>query len=203
MSVSVFVFQIRMSVEYHERTFSFQISHKVRYIYIRRDAHQHMYMIRTCFCFMYFYSFHFAQFSQYLSHICFYLPVYNLPSILRGQILYGTYNSTSNVLNYYCQSFWPISLVFFCCGWRTASIIPQGDCLHLKIFYFTSSAGGLFSLKATKKKVPRNQGLSAGVVKLTSKDVLIVQKCNLTNHAKGVYVIRNLLRYGINTKCWM
>ena len=85
MSVSVFVFQIRMSVEYHERTFSFQISHKVRYIYIRRDAHQHMYMIRTCFCFMYFYSFHFAQFPQYLSYICFYLPVYNLPSILRGK----------------------------------------------------------------------------------------------------------------------
>ena len=60
MSIPIFVFQIRMSVEYHERTFSFQISHKVRYIYIRRYAHQHMYMIRARFCFMYFYPSHFT-----------------------------------------------------------------------------------------------------------------------------------------------
>ena len=50
------------------------------------------------------------------------------------------------------------------------------------------------------KKVPRNQGLSAGVVKSTPKDVLIVQNATRKITAKPCMKSAVCLRYGIKAK---
>ena len=47
------------------------------------------------------------------------------------------------------------------------------------------------------------QGLLCQGAKLLHRFGIIVQKSNITNHDKGVYEIRNSLRYGIGTKCRM
>lgn len=49
MPVPIFVFQIRVPVEYHQGTFSLQIPYKLRYAEVRWDTHEHMDMIRARF----------------------------------------------------------------------------------------------------------------------------------------------------------
>ena len=60
MSVSILVLQIRMSIKYHQRTFSFQISHYFRYTVLRWYTRKHMNIIwHTLYCY-YFYTFSFT-----------------------------------------------------------------------------------------------------------------------------------------------
>ena len=47
MTISIFIFQICMSIENHQCTFSFQESYELRYTQTGRNFNKHMNMIRT------------------------------------------------------------------------------------------------------------------------------------------------------------
>lgn len=53
MSISILIFQICMSIKYHQRTLSFQIPHKLCHTYVWWYFHQHVYVVWACFCFDY------------------------------------------------------------------------------------------------------------------------------------------------------
>ncbi len=61
VTVSIFVLQVRMTVEYHQITFSLQIPHELRHAQIRWDTHQHVDVIRTCVRFQ---NLHFLLLAQ-------------------------------------------------------------------------------------------------------------------------------------------
>ena len=63
MPVAIFVLQIGVPVEDHQRALPFQIPHKLYYTQIRRYLHKHVYVVGTCFCFDDIYFFLFAQSS--------------------------------------------------------------------------------------------------------------------------------------------
>jgi len=57
VTIPVFVFQIGVSVEYHQTAFPFEIPHELRYTQTGWNAHQHMDMIRARLCFYDFHTF--------------------------------------------------------------------------------------------------------------------------------------------------
>ena len=77
----ILVFKICMPIEYHQRTFSLEISHELCYTYMRWNTYEHMDVVRTRLCFYYFHPFLCAQFPQYFSDIFSYLSVYLFSSI--------------------------------------------------------------------------------------------------------------------------
>ena len=87
-----------MPIEYHQRTFSLEISHELCYTYMRWNTYEHMDVIRTCLCFYYFHPFLCAQFPQYFSDIFSYLSVYLFSSIFR------------------CEDYMILASVFWVCG---------------------------------------------------------------------------------------
>ena len=60
MTVAILVFQLCMTVKDHQRTFTLQITYKLRYTQIRGNTHQHMNMIWTQLGFFDYNSFTFA-----------------------------------------------------------------------------------------------------------------------------------------------
>ena len=60
MTVAILVFQLSMTVKDHQRTFTLQITYKLRYTQIRGNTHQHMNMIWTQLGFFDYNSFTFA-----------------------------------------------------------------------------------------------------------------------------------------------
>ena len=85
MTISILILQIRMPIEYHQRTFSLQISHYWGYTKLRWYSDKHMYMIWTTFRLYYFNSFSVTQFSQYLAYIRSDISIYNFSSIFGGK----------------------------------------------------------------------------------------------------------------------
>ena len=81
--VSIFVFQVRVTVEYHQRTFSLQIPHELRHAQVRRDAHQHVDVIRTCVRFQNLHLLLFAQRPEDFPDACFDLTVHSLSTKFR------------------------------------------------------------------------------------------------------------------------
>ena len=57
MPISILVLEICMPIEYHERTLSFQIPHKVTYPYIGWYTYQHMDVIDARLCLYDFHTF--------------------------------------------------------------------------------------------------------------------------------------------------
>ena len=68
-AISVCKLHIAPLLIYHQRTFSFQISHESRNAHFGRDCHHYMYMIWTYFAFYYFNSFPFTQLSYDFSYL--------------------------------------------------------------------------------------------------------------------------------------
>ena len=60
MSIAILILQICMSIEYHQRTLSFQISHYFRYTVLRWYTRKHMNIIWHTLCCYYFYTFSFT-----------------------------------------------------------------------------------------------------------------------------------------------
>ena len=60
MTVSIFVFQICMSIKNHQTALSFEKPHYLSNAILRRDFNEHMYMIGTRFRFYYVYTFLFT-----------------------------------------------------------------------------------------------------------------------------------------------
>lgn len=82
MSVSIFVFQVCMSVEYHQCAFSLQISYKSRNTLLWRNHDQHMNMVAHQMPFYNFYPLVSTQGSQYFSYVISQLIVDHFSSIL-------------------------------------------------------------------------------------------------------------------------
>ena len=63
MPVPIFVFQIRVSVKYHQATLALQIPHILGHTHVRWDRYKHVDMIWAAFRFQYLDPFSFTQFS--------------------------------------------------------------------------------------------------------------------------------------------
>lgn len=50
MPASVFVFQIGVSIENHQRAFPFEKTHELRYAQARRNTYQHVNVVRARLC---------------------------------------------------------------------------------------------------------------------------------------------------------
>ena len=85
LAVPVFVFEVCMAVEYHQRTFSFQIPHKRWHAEFWRDAHQHVDMVRAGLCFKYFYVFVGAKRSYDFPYVHFDFPIYGSSAVFGGK----------------------------------------------------------------------------------------------------------------------
>ena len=85
MAIDELVAQMRKTLEYHQRTLSFQISHYLRHAIFWRNLDAHMDMVHTRICFNYLYSFVFTQFSQNFSYRPAIPSVYQLTSELRSE----------------------------------------------------------------------------------------------------------------------
>ena len=72
---------MHMSFKYHQRAFSFQISHYLRNTILQWYSHKHVYMIRASFCFYYLNSFSLTQLAENSSYICPQLIIYNFSPI--------------------------------------------------------------------------------------------------------------------------
>ena len=83
MAISILVFQICVSVKYHQTALSFQVSHKLRYTQLGWNRYKHMHMIFAKLCLVYLYTFLLTQLSQYHSNIFVYLSIYHLSAIFR------------------------------------------------------------------------------------------------------------------------
>lgn len=81
MTVSVLVLQIRKPVKYHQRAFSFQISHYIRNRHLGRYADQHVDVIGASFCFNDFYSLLLARLPKDSSYLSAQLSVYYLSAV--------------------------------------------------------------------------------------------------------------------------
>ena len=64
MAIAELVAQMRETLEYHQGTLPFQISHHLRHAILGWNLDAHMDMVHTRICFHYLYSFVFTQFSQ-------------------------------------------------------------------------------------------------------------------------------------------
>ena len=71
MSVPILALQVCVLIEYHQCTFTLQISHKLRYCHMWRYFDQHMYVIRAALCFYDIDVSILTQLSQYLSYVRF------------------------------------------------------------------------------------------------------------------------------------
>ena len=83
MAAPVFVFQIRVPVENHQRAFALQVTHELRHADVWRDTQKHVDMIRTCFGFENLHVLLFTQLTEYPPNIALQLPIYRLSTIFR------------------------------------------------------------------------------------------------------------------------
>ena len=82
MTITVLVLQICVLIEYHQRTFSLQISHEARHTNFRRYTYQHVYVIGHQMPFQNLYSFILTQLLYYIFYAHLVLIVYCFSSIL-------------------------------------------------------------------------------------------------------------------------
>ena len=64
MAIAKLIFQVRMSIKYHQTTFAFQISHKLRHTILWRNTYQHVYVVYHQVSFGYLDSFVITQLPQ-------------------------------------------------------------------------------------------------------------------------------------------
>ncbi len=83
MPTAILIFKISMPVEYHQRTLTFEKTHKLCHTETGRNTYEHVDMVRACFSFYDFNLFLLTQFSKYYSYVCFYLAIYLFAAIFR------------------------------------------------------------------------------------------------------------------------
>ena len=85
MAIAELVAQMRETLEYHQGTLPFQISHHLRHAIPGWNLDAHMDMVHTRICFHYLYSFVFTQFSQNFADRSAIPSVYQLASEFRSE----------------------------------------------------------------------------------------------------------------------
>ena len=85
MPVAKLVFQIRMCIKHHQRTFPLSVSHKIGYAQFWGNTNQHVYMIRHQMAFVYFDAFVLTELPEYFPETFSVLIVNDLSSILRSK----------------------------------------------------------------------------------------------------------------------
>ena len=173
ISTPILVFQIRMSVEYHQRTFALESPHKLWYTHIRWDTHQKMYVVGACFSLNNFH-FHFStQLFDYFYDILTYCFVYHLSSIFwcEYHMVFAPITGMGRMF-YFIFHLFKTSLFF-----RDA-LANHLDCsmevLFAKAFLFTpGKTRGFFMLKATIKTAEKSKRFSHRRVWITLPDRLI------------------------------
>ena len=83
MAIAKLIFQVRMPIKYHQTTFAFQISHKLRHTMLWQNTYQYVYVIYHQMSFDYFDSFVITQLPQDLPDAFLVLPVYCLSAVFR------------------------------------------------------------------------------------------------------------------------
>lgn len=83
MAVSKLIFQVRVPVEYHQGTFSLQVSHELRHTVLWWYTYKHVYVVGHLLPLNYFHTLVITQLPQYMPDAFLVLSIYCLAAVFR------------------------------------------------------------------------------------------------------------------------